>query len=119
MTGKLSAGGRMRITDRILGVLLILAAGVTAFYWWSYFTAGDVRTIDARWYTAFEDSFQVADGWMAMCCAIAGVGFILQRAWAPLFGLMAASALVYLACMDITFDVQNGMYALAATNDAM
>jgi hypothetical protein len=38
---------------------------------------------------------------------------------APLFGLMAASALVYLACMDITFDVQNGMYALAATNDAM
>jgi hypothetical protein len=32
---------------------------------------------------------------------------------------MAASALVYLACMDITFDVQNGMYALAATNDAM
>ena len=32
---------------------------------------------------------------------------------------MAASALVYLACVDITFDVQNGMYALAATNDAM
>ena len=109
----------MRITDRTLGVLLILAAGVIAFYWWSYFTAGHVRTIDALWYTAFEDSFPVADGWMALCCAIAGVGFILKRAWAPLFGLMAASALVYLACMDITFDVQNGMYALAATNDAM
>jgi hypothetical protein len=33
--------------------------------------------------------------------------------------LLAASAIAYLACMDITFDVENGMYAMAAANDAM
>ena len=32
---------------------------------------------------------------------------------------MAASAFFYLAAMDITFDVENGMYAMAAANDAM
>jgi hypothetical protein len=32
---------------------------------------------------------------------------------------MAGSALIYLAAMDVTFNVENGMYALAATNDAM
>ena len=32
---------------------------------------------------------------------------------------MAGSALIYLAAMDITFNVENGMYALATANDAM
>jgi hypothetical protein len=33
-----------------------------------------VRVIAARWYTAFESSFPVADGWMALCAALAGSG---------------------------------------------
>jgi hypothetical protein len=32
---------------------------------------------------------------------------------------MAGSALLYLAAMDITFDVENGMYEMARTSDAM
>jgi hypothetical protein len=38
---------------------------------------------------------------------------------APRFGLLAGSALLYLAAMDITFDVENHLYPLAATSDAM
>ncbi|HTQ14703.1 MAG TPA: hypothetical protein VMH86_12590 [Rhizomicrobium sp.] len=109
----------MRLADRILGALLVFAAIVTAFYWWSYFTGGDVMVVHDRWYTAFESSFPVADGWMALCAAIAGLGFILGRPFAPFFGLLAASAILYLAAMDITFDVENGMYAMARTSDAM
>jgi hypothetical protein len=109
----------MRISERILGALLVLAAVVTAYYWWDYFTGGDVMVIADRWYTAFESSFPVADGWLSLCCLLAGVGFFLGNRTAPLFGLMAASAFFYLAAMDITFDVENGLYALAAANDAM
>jgi hypothetical protein len=109
----------MRLAERILGVLLIVAAAVTAYYWWSYFHGGDVRVIDARWYTAFESSFPIADGWMALCAALAGIGFVTDNRYAAPFGLLAASAIIYLACMDITFDVENGMYALASANDAM
>jgi hypothetical protein len=32
---------------------------------------------------------------------------------------MAGSALIYLGAMDVTFNVENDMYALAAANDAM
>jgi hypothetical protein len=41
------------------------------------------------------------------------------RPWGARAGLLAGSALIYLAAMDITFDVENGLYALAAANDAM
>ena len=109
----------MKIADRILAVLLLVSAAVTAFYWWSYFTGGDVMVLHERWYTAFESSFPIADGWMALCMAVAGIGLFAGRVWGPRFGLMAGSAILYLAAMDITFDVENGMYALAAANDAM
>ena len=109
----------MRLADRILGALLVLSAAVTAFYWWSYFTGGDVMVLHDRWYIAFESSFPVADGWMALCCAVAGVGLIMGRPYGAKFGLMAGASILYLAAMDITFDVENGMYALASANDAM
>lgn len=105
--------------NRVLGVLLIVGAIVTGLYWWSYFTGGDVMATHERWYTAFESSFPVADGWMALCMAAAGAGFVMRRGWASPLGLMAGSALIYLGCMDMTFNVENGMYALAAANDAM
>ncbi|WP_395647170.1 hypothetical protein [Terricaulis sp.] len=107
------------IARRALGIVLILGAVVTALYWWSYFTGGDVRVSDARWYEAFESSFPVADGWMALCMAAAGTGLLANRAWAKPAGLLAGSALIFLTAMDVTFNVENGLYPLAATNDAM
>jgi len=109
----------MRISDRILSVFLIVGALVTAFYWWSYFTGGDVMVLHDRWYAAFESSFPVADGWMALCMFAAGIGLWSGKPWGARAGLLAGSALLYLAAMDITFDVENGMYAMAAPNDAM
>lgn len=109
----------MRIGDKILAAPLIAGAAVTAFYWWSYFTGGDVMVLHDRWYTAFESSFPVADGWMALCMFGAGIGLWAGTSWGAKLGLLAGSALIYLAAMDITFDVENGMYTLAATNDAM
>lgn len=109
----------MRIAERILGVLLLIGAAVTAFYWWDYFSGGDVMVLRTRWYTAFESSFPVADGWMALCMTVSGVGFLLRQRFAAPWGLMAGATLLYLAAMDITFDVENGFYALAATNRAM
>src|SRR5690242_7405644 len=97
-------------TDRTLAVLLILGALITLAYWLNYFLAGDVRVVEERWYTAFEDAFPVADGWMALCMLLAGVGLWRGTRTGALFGLMAGSALVYLAAMDITFNVNNGLY---------
>lgn len=110
----------MRIAERGLAFFLIVAAAVTAYYRWSYATGdGGVTVITDRWYTAFESSFTFADIWLAICAALAGVGLWLDRSWAARFGLMAGSAFLYLAALDITFNIENGMYALAAASDAM
>lgn len=107
------------MANRILGGLLILGAAVTALYWWSYFGGGEVSLSEARWYRAFESSFPLADAWMALCMTAAGAGLLSERPWGALLGLMAGSALIYLTLIDSTFNVENGLYALAATKTAM
>jgi hypothetical protein len=109
----------MKTRDRALAALLILSAIVTVLYWINYYSGGDVRVSDARWYTAYEGSFPVADGWMAVCLFFAGIGLWMGHPWGARFGLLAGSALLYLAAMDITFDVENGLYSLAAHSDPM
>jgi hypothetical protein len=109
----------MKGADRILAALLILSAVVTLLYWVDYYSGGDVKVVSARWYTAFEDSFPAADGWMAFCMLMAGTGLWSGRPFGARFGLLAGSALLYLAAMDITFDVENGLYAAAARSDPM
>jgi len=109
----------MRTAQQILGALLVIGAAVTLFYWWSYFHGGEVMVVRERWYAAFESSFPVADGWMALCMLVSGAGFLMQRRFAAIWGLMAGSALLYLAAMDITFNVENGLYALVPLYDTM
>ena len=107
------------LRPRLLPALLILTALVTVAYWVSYFTGGDVRVVDARWYTAFESSFPVADAWLALTAFIAGIGLWRGQAWGARAGLLAGSALLYLAAMDITFDIENGLYALVPRSPPM
>jgi len=104
---------------KILSALLILGAVVTLAYWANYFLAGDVRVLPDYWYSAFEDSFPVADGWMALCMLVAGIGLWRGTRAGALFGLMAGSALIYLAAMDITFNVEHGLYALLPKSGPM
>jgi hypothetical protein len=109
----------MKRSDRILGGLLLLGAAVTIAYWVNYFVAGDVRVVPDLWYSAFEDAFPVADGWMSVCVIAAGIGFWRGKRSAPLFGLMAGSALMYLAAIDITFNVERGLYRLLPASGPM
>ena len=97
---------------RLLAALLIVTALVAVAYWVNYFTGGEVKTVDAHWYTAFESAFPVADAWLAATSLAAGIGLWRGTRWAGAAALLAGSALLYLAAMDITFDVENGLYAL-------
>ena len=106
-------------SHRVLGICLILTAAVTVAYWADYFTSADVATVPARWYTAFESSFPVADGWMALTSLGAGIGFWRGSTRAGRLGLLAGSALLYLAAMDITFNLENRLYPLARASNAM
>ena len=109
----------MTTRNRGLAALLVLTGIGTLLYWANYFLAGDVRVSSERWYAAFEDSFPVADTWMALTALAAGLGLWRGAKWAPSAGLLVGSALIFLAAMDITFNVENGLYALAAVSSPM
>jgi hypothetical protein len=104
---------------KALAALLILGAIVTLAYWANYFVAGDVRVLSETWYTYFEDAFPVADGWMALSMFVAGIGLWRGARWGALWGLMAGSALLYLAGMDIAFNIEHGLYALLPKSGPM
>jgi len=109
----------MPAANRVLGVCLILTAIVTVAYWADYFTSAEVAVVPARWYTAFESSFPAADAWMALCSLLAGVAVWRGGPSAGRLALLAGSAMLYLAAMDITFNLENGLYPLARASNAM
>jgi hypothetical protein len=104
---------------RILGSLLIFTALVTGLYWLDYFTGGNVKTSQARWYTSFEAAFPVADGWLALTSLVAGIALLKRLPWSGAVCLLAGSALLYLAAMDITFNLENGLYDRVASSGQM
>ena len=102
-----SARGR-----RVVIGLLWLSATVTVLYWVTFFASGDVRSSEAECYLVFERAFPAADLWLAATCVAAAEGLRRRREWAVLFGIAAGSAAVYLGCMDVLYNLENGMYAV-------
>jgi len=100
--------GRMRF---MMG-LLWFGALATLAYWVIWFG------VDRRWlasadtpaYYAFENAFPAADAWMAVTGALGAIALQRRRASALLWMLLAGSASVYLAGMDVLFDLENGIY---------
>jgi hypothetical protein len=96
-----------------IAYLAVAAVGTTA-YWIVFFTPGAVQVQRDAAYLAFEKAFPLADGWMAACAALAAVGLWRGRPWGLLFGLLAASSLVFLGCMDVLWNLNSGSYAIGS-----
>ena len=97
-----------------IAYLAVAAVGTTA-YWIVFFTSGAVHVQDNAAYLAFENAFPLADGWMAACAALAAVGLWRGRPWGFLFGLLAASSLVFLGCMDVLWNLNTGSYSIGSS----
>ena len=108
--------------DRLHAVLLLVAAGLTCAYWTAFFltdwTMPDfahlpvgVRRADLQAvYLGFEGAFPLPDAFVAVSLAIAGVYLLGRDPKAVLFGIMGAGAMMFLALIDIWFNVQNSFY---------
>jgi uncharacterized membrane protein (DUF2068 family) len=101
-------------TIRVAASYLARVAILTALYWIDFFFAGRVHVRDDALYLAFEQAFPLADAWMAACSLLGAIGLWRRRPWGVLFGLLAASAQVFLACMDMLFNLNEGNYAIVS-----
>jgi hypothetical protein len=103
----------------VLSVLLIVTALFTIYYWLDFYLRGGVQVIPEEWYIKFEKAFPVADLWMAACALLGAVGLLTEQTYGLLFSLLAASSLIFLAFMDITFNIENNLYRLVGTSREM
>lgn len=102
-----------------LAVLLIITALFTIYYWLDFYLRGTVRVIQEDWYIKFEKAFPIADLWMAACALLGAVGLLTEQTYGLLFSMLAASSLIFLALMDITFNIENKLYRLVDTSREM
>lgn len=101
--------------DRAHATLMLLAAVLTVAYWIVYFTSGDTQLRQDAVYLGFENAFPLADGWMALCYLLGGIALFRQRPTAVLWGLCGGSAMIFLACMDLLFNLEQGHFSLVLT----
>src|SRR5271170_1315551 len=106
MIGPSTAGRRA-----LIGVLWF-GAIATAAYWviWFGVNRSWLAAMDSAPYYAFENAFPVSDAWMALTGALGAVALQRRRSSALLWMLCAGSASLYLAGMDVLFDLENGVY---------
>ena len=105
--------------DTLLAVLLLVTAAGTIAYWLDFFLRGSVNVVDEEWYIRFERAFPVADAFMAVSAATGAVGLLTGATYGVAFTLVAAGALLFLGLLDITFNVDNGLYRHLPTSGPM
>ena len=109
-----SAHGR-----RVIIALMLFAALLTIAYWvvWFGVDRNLLASSHLAAYYTFENAFPAADGWLTLTLLLAALGLALRRQWALLWGLLAGGAGVYLGCMDVLFDLENGIYLVPKGGD--
>ena len=102
-----------------LSALLIVTAIVTVSYWVDFYIRRGVQVTTEDWYLKFERAFPPADLWMSVCALAGAIGLLTEQSYGLVFGLLAAGSLIFLALMDIAFNVQNNLYRLTAKSTQM
>jgi hypothetical protein len=115
------AEGRALKGDRLHGAVMLLGVLLMCAYWVAFYlsdiTKPNVAIIDPadpaafmRIYMGFESAFPLADGFVAVTSALAIFYLAAKDAKAVLFGLIGSGGLMFLALIDIYFNVLNGLY---------
>ena len=102
-----------------ISVLLIGTAIGLTYYWIDFYAKGAVQVIREDWYVKFQKSFPVADLWTAACALLGAIGLLTGQTFGLLFALIAASSLIFLGLMDVTFNIQNNLYRFVGTSGQM
>ena len=97
---------------RLTLVLVLVAFVALLAYWiiWFFVNREWLANLDTEPYYVFENAFPAADGWLAIACG-AGAWALWKRKASGLFWLLVGgSSSIYLGCMDVLFDLENGIY---------
>ncbi len=105
--------------ESTIGTLMILTGVGIILFWIGFFTVGLAPENAPPCYLAFEHSFPLPDGVLALALLYAGIALIKGNPRGATAALAAGGGLVFLGLIDFSFNIQNGMYALSAADLVM
>jgi len=100
----------------IIASLEIVTGVGLVLFWVAFFTVGLAPDNVPPCYFAYEHSFPLPDGVLAILLLVAGTLLLRLRPGGRELSLIAAGALVFLGLLDFSFNLQNGVY-LTSTID--
>jgi hypothetical protein len=102
--------------SRVVGILVLVEAALFVAYW-TVWAIDDslVAADDTAGYAAFEALFPLPDGFLALSLLVSGRYLLAGRARALPSLFVAAGAGIFLALVDIAYDMQNDIWARGAT----
>lgn len=110
-------GPERRTPQEVALIAMGLFAVVAVILYWAawYLVPSAVQSrppsaSDYAVYVAFEQSFPLADSWLALAALLGVIGLLLRRTWGFLFMLLAGSAAIFLGLMDLLYDLEHGMF---------
>ncbi len=105
----LTPGPRGRIA---IACVMFFAAAIIVAYWLIWFGVDRdiLASSHADYYYRFENAFPAADAWLGITLLVGALGILRLRPWGLLATLLAGGAGIYLGCMDVLFDLENGIY---------
>ena len=108
-----------RRSRTIVAGIMLFAATLTIAYWVVWFGGGRALLASSQTasYFVFENAFPAADAWLAITLILGALGLMQRKSWGLLFSLLAGGAGVYLGCMDVLFDLENGIYIIPRGTD--
>jgi hypothetical protein len=112
------AGRAPRGRKLVIGVMFG-AAVITVAYWviWYGIDRNILASSQAPSYFTFENAFPAADAWLAITLVVGALGLARRRFWGLFSTLLAGGAGIYLGCMDVLFDLENGIYLVPRGGD--
>ncbi len=100
--------------DRYIAYLEVFGAILLISFWIGWFL-GILKSFSRgdslyETYMAFESSFPIADFWIVILLLISAYGILTDKTYGSFFAASAGGALVFLGLIDITFNLQQGVY---------
>ena len=92
--------------------LMILTGAGIILFWIAFFTINLVPENAPTCYLTFEHAFPPPDGLLALGLIIAGILVLRGRPAGRNLSLVCAGGLLFLGVIDISFNLQNGIYGL-------
>lgn len=89
-----------------------IAVGIGILVFWAlFYTVGMAPAAPPPCYFAFEHAFLPPDLILAIALIASGMNVLQNGTWGRPVALVSAGGLLFLGVIDLTFNIQNGMYS--------